>query len=94
MDSDFRANTTSVATTSAATIIRIYLNSNLLSNTIVVIVLLFNLIIVKRTHLDTELASRMLFLKRNIQSMQVFAKEWDEIEAELQNEQNELIVLE
>ena len=38
-----------------------------------------NLITVKRTRLDTNLAGQMLFLKRNIRSMEVFAKEWDEI---------------
>ncbi|CAG8758765.1 15597_t:CDS:2, partial [Rhizophagus irregularis] len=39
-----------------------------------------NLITVKRTRLDTDLAGKMLFLKRNLNSMQVFAKEWDEVE--------------
>ena len=38
-----------------------------------------NLITVKRTHLDTNLVGQMLFLKRNIHLMEVFAKEWDEI---------------
>ncbi|EXX56119.1 zinc finger BED domain-containing protein 1-like [Rhizophagus irregularis DAOM 181602=DAOM 197198] len=36
-----------------------------------------NLITVKRTRLDTNLVGQMLFLKRNIRSMEVFAKEWD-----------------
>jgi len=39
-----------------------------------------NLISVKRTRLDTSLAGQMLFLKRNIRLMEVFPKEWDEIE--------------
>jgi len=37
-----------------------------------------NLISTKRTNLDTNLAGQMLFLKRNIKAMQVFAPEWDE----------------
>lgn len=43
-----------------------------------------NLITVKRTRLDTDLAGKMLFLKRNLNSMQVFAKEWDEVEEMVQ----------
>ena len=39
-----------------------------------------NLISAKRTNLDTNLAGQMLFLKRNIKAMQVFAPEWDEDE--------------
>jgi hypothetical protein len=39
-----------------------------------------NLISVKRTRLDTSLAGQMLFLKRNIQLMDVFPKEWGEVE--------------
>ncbi|EXX53697.1 hypothetical protein RirG_241570 [Rhizophagus irregularis DAOM 197198w] len=37
-----------------------------------------NLISAKRTSLDTKLAGQMLFLKRNIKTMKVFAPEWDE----------------
>jgi len=37
-----------------------------------------NLISAKRTNLDTNLAGQMLFLKRNIDKMRVFAPEWDE----------------
>jgi zinc finger BED domain-containing protein 1 (E3 SUMO-protein ligase ZBED1) len=36
-----------------------------------------NLISAKRTNLDTKLVGQMLFLKRNIKTMQVFAPEWD-----------------
>jgi zinc finger BED domain-containing protein 1 (E3 SUMO-protein ligase ZBED1) len=39
-----------------------------------------NIITTKRIRLDTDLAGKMLFLKRNLNSMEVFAKEWDEIE--------------
>ena len=39
-----------------------------------------NLISAKRTNLDTKLAGQMLFLKRNIKTMKVFAPEWDEDE--------------
>ena len=41
-----------------------------------------NLISVKRTNLDTKLVGQMLFLKRNIKTMQVFAPEWDEDETD------------
>ena len=37
-----------------------------------------NLINAKRTNLDTKLVGQMLFLKRNIKTMQVFAPKWDE----------------
>ena len=39
-----------------------------------------NLISTKRTNLDTKLAGQMLFLKRNIKTMKVFAPEWEENE--------------
>jgi hypothetical protein len=39
-----------------------------------------SLISAKRNHLDTSLVGQVLFLKRNICSMEVFAKEWDEVE--------------
>ena len=39
-----------------------------------------NLITVKRMRLDTNLVGQILFLKRNICSIEVFAKEWDETE--------------
>src|SRR6266542_1043417 len=39
-----------------------------------------NLISVKRTRLYTSLAGQMLFSKRNICLMEVFPKEWGEIE--------------
>jgi len=39
-----------------------------------------NLISAKRTNLDTKLVGQMLFLKRNIKTMKVFAPEWDENE--------------
>jgi len=38
-----------------------------------------NIITTKRIRLDTDLAGKMLFLKRNLNSMEVFAKEWDEV---------------
>jgi hypothetical protein len=41
-----------------------------------------NLISAKRTNLDTNLAGQMLFLKRNIDKMRVFAPEWDEAETD------------
>ena len=41
-----------------------------------------NLISAKRTNLDTKLVGQMLFLKRNIKTMQVFAPEWDEDETD------------
>ncbi|GBC17767.2 zinc finger BED domain-containing protein 1-like [Rhizophagus irregularis DAOM 181602=DAOM 197198] len=37
-----------------------------------------NLINTKRTSLDTNLAAKMLFLKRNLNTMHVFASEWDD----------------
>jgi hypothetical protein len=39
-----------------------------------------NLINTKRTNLDTKLVAQMLFLKKNLNTMQVFAPEWDEDE--------------
>ncbi|GBC41300.2 zinc finger BED domain-containing protein 1-like [Rhizophagus irregularis DAOM 181602=DAOM 197198] len=39
-----------------------------------------NLINAKRTNLDTNLVAKILFLKRNIKTMHVFASEWDEDE--------------
>ena len=39
-----------------------------------------NLISAKRTNLDTKLAGQMLFLKRNLKTMKVFAPEWEENE--------------
>jgi hypothetical protein len=36
-----------------------------------------NLINTKRTSLDTNLAGKMLFLKRNLNIMHIFASEWD-----------------
>jgi hypothetical protein len=39
-----------------------------------------SLISAKRNRLDTSLVGQILFLKRNIRSMEVFAKEWDEVE--------------
>ncbi|EXX52751.1 zinc finger BED domain-containing protein 1-like [Rhizophagus irregularis DAOM 181602=DAOM 197198] len=39
-----------------------------------------NLINTKRTNLDTNLVAKILFLKRNIKTMHVFASEWDEDE--------------
>jgi hypothetical protein len=37
-----------------------------------------NLINTKRTSLDTNLAGKMLFLKRNLNTMHIFASEWDD----------------
>ena len=39
-----------------------------------------NLINTKRTNLDTKLVGQLLFLKKNLNMMQVFAPEWDEDE--------------
>jgi hypothetical protein len=37
-----------------------------------------NLISAKRTNLDTKLAGQMLFLKRNVKTIKVFAPGWEE----------------
>ncbi|GBB94564.1 hypothetical protein RclHR1_23800002 [Rhizophagus clarus] len=39
-----------------------------------------SLISAKRNRLDTSLVGQMLFLKRNIRSIEVFAKKWDEVD--------------
>jgi hypothetical protein len=38
-----------------------------------------SLILAKRNRLDTSLVGQVLFLKKNIRSMEVFAKEWDKV---------------